>query len=30
MGYLYLTGQQERILELYALGVPTEGGIPNA
>lgn len=30
MGYLYLTGQQERILELHALGVPTEGGIPNA
>jgi len=30
MGYLYLSGQHERILELYALGIPTEGGIPHA
>lgn len=30
MGYLYLTGRHQRILELYALGVPTEGGIPHA
>ena len=30
MGYLYLTGRQERLLELYAIGVSTEGGNPHA
>ena len=30
MGYLYLTGQQERLLELYAIGVPKEGGKTHA
>ena len=29
-GYLYLTGQNERILELYDIGVPMEGGKPHA
>ena len=29
-GYLYLTGQNERILELYRIGTSTEGGKPNA
>ena len=30
MGYLYLTGQNERILELYFIGVPAEGGTSHA
>ena len=30
LGYLYLTGQNERILELYFIGVPAEGGTSHA
>ena len=30
LGYLYLTGQMERILELYALAMPLEGGKTHA
>ena len=30
MGYLYLTGQDERLLELYDIGVSAEGGRPHA
>jgi len=30
LGYLYLTGQTERILQLYAIAMPMEGGTSHA
>ena len=30
LGYLYLTGQTERILELYAIAMPAQGGTSHA